>query len=68
MIEPAVDYLMNPGFRLSNVNCPINDLSIVAATTAGKTSTAYRQFGGVNVVESTGVMDSTLNIKVPLIT
>lgn len=58
---------MNPGFRVTNVECPINDLSIVAATSGGFTGAAYRAFGGVNIVETTAVMDSTLNIKIPLI-
>jgi hypothetical protein len=100
MIEPAVDYLMSPGFTLTNVACPINDLSVVASSSfnnvccgsgsvkttdccapgccgVGKTSTdiQHRQYthaslnGGAAtpVAVSTGVMDPTLNIKVPLI-
>lgn len=80
MIEPAVDYLMSPGFVVSNTNCPINDLSIVAPSSftgccGVSTQLKHRQYthaslnGGAPtpVSVSTSVMDSTLNLKIPRI-
>jgi hypothetical protein len=65
MIEPLVDYTMSPGFTLTNNNCPIIT-QVIGDPTSGGGGTKYT-YSGTPVTISTGVMDSTLNLKVPLI-